>query len=128
MMGCEGLLIGIKETKFLLRKIALTFRKNNMKKVYISMCADAIHHGHVNIIEQARKLGEVTVGLMTDRAIVSYKRVPLFTYEQRKKIVENIIGVKNVIPQHSLDFSVNLKKIKPDYVVHGSDWKTGVQK
>ena len=92
------------------------------------MCADAIHHGHVNIIEQARKLGEVTVGLMTDRAIVSYKRVPLFTYEQRKKIVENIIGVKNVIPQHSLDFSVNLKKIKPDYVVHGSDWKTGVQK
>lgn len=100
----------------------------NMKKVYINMCADAIHHGHINIIETARKLGEVTIGLMTDKAIAGYKRVPIFTYEQRKKIVENIKGVNLVIPQESLDYTENLKKLKPDYVVHGTDWQTGMQK
>ena len=99
-----------------------------MKKVYILMCADAVHHGHINIIEQARKLGEVTVGLVTDAGIVSYKRVPLLTYEQRKKIVENIVGVKEVIPQNGLDYTENLRRLKPHYVVHGTDWRIGVQK
>jgi len=99
-----------------------------MKKVYVGMCADLIHHGHINIINEARKLGEVTVGLLTDKAIAGYKRVPLLSYEQRKKIVENIVGVKEVIPQETLDYVPNLKKLKPDYVVHGTDWKHGVQK
>ena len=80
------------------------------KKVYVNMCADAIHHGHINIIEKARELGDVIVGLMSDKAIVNYKRVPLFTYEQRKKIIENIQGVTDVIPQHSLDYEENLRK------------------
>src|SRR3989338_2813087 len=99
-----------------------------MKKVYVAMGTDVLHHGHINILETARKLGEVTVGLMTDKAIASYKRCPLLLYEQRKKIIENIKGVKNVIPQETLDYIPNLKKLKPDYVVHGTDWKTGVQK
>lgn len=99
-----------------------------MKKVYVGMCADLIHHGHINIINEASKLGEVTVGLLTDKAIAGYKRIPLLSYEQRKKIVENIIGVKEVIPQETLDYVPNLRKLKPDYVVHGSDWKYGVQK
>lgn len=99
-----------------------------MKKVYVAMSTDIIHHGHVNIIEVARNLGEVTVGLLTDKAIASFKRVPLLTYEQRKKIVENIKGVKEVIPQETLDYVPNLKKLRPDYVVHGTDWRTGVQK
>ncbi len=99
-----------------------------MKKVYVGMSTDIIHHGHINIIEVARKLGNVTVGLLTDEAIATYKRLPLLTYEQRKKIIENIKGVSEVIPQETLDYVPNLKKLKPDYVIHGTDWRTGIQK
>ena len=97
------------------------------KIVYVGMSADMIHPGHLNIIKEAAKLGEVTVGLLTDKAIASYKRLPMLKYEQRKIIIENIKGVSNVIPQNELDYSVNLKAVKPDFVVHGDDWKTGVQ-
>ena len=88
-----------------------------MKKVYVGMSTDVLHHGHINVIETARKLGEVTVGLLTDKAIASYKRVPLLSYDQRKSIIENIKGVKEVIPQDTLDYAPNLKKLKPDFVV-----------
>lgn len=99
-----------------------------MKKVYVGMSADLIHPGHLNIIRQASKLGQVIIGLLTDEAIGSYKRLPYLMFEQRKIIVENIIGVHKVIAQKTLDYEENLRKIKPDYVVHGDDWKTGVQK
>lgn len=99
-----------------------------MKKVYVGMSADLIHPGHLNIINEAKKLGEVTVGLLTDQAIASYKRLPYLTFEQRKIIVENIKGVDKVVAQETLDYVPNLKKLKPDYVVHGDDWRTGVQK
>ncbi len=97
-------------------------------KVYVGMCADLIHHGHLNIIKEAGKYGEVVIGLLTDFAVASYKRLPALSYEQRKIVVENIKGVHKVIPQTSLDYVPNLEKIKPDYVVHGDDWKTGVQR
>jgi len=97
------------------------------KKVYVGMSADMIHPGHLNIINEAKKLGYVIVGLLTDKAIASYKRLPALKYEQRKIIIENIKGVSEVIPQHELDYSPNLRKIKPDFVVHGDDWKKGVQ-
>ena len=64
-----------------------------MKKVYVGMCADLIHHGHLNIINNAKKYGEVIIGLLTDSAIASYKRLPALNYEQRKIVVENIKGV-----------------------------------
>jgi phosphoenolpyruvate phosphomutase len=99
----------------------------NDKLVYVGMVGDFLHHGHINIIEEARKFGNVTVGLLTDKAVASYKRLPVFTFEQRKKIIENIKGVTSVIPQDSLDYIPNLKKIKPNFVVHGDDWKYGVQ-
>ena len=99
-----------------------------MKKVYIGMSADLIHKGHLNIIRTGSELGQVIVGLLTDEAIASYKRLPLIAFEERKMIVENLKGVKEVIPQNTLDYTDNLKKIKPDYVVHGDDWKNGVQK
>jgi phosphoenolpyruvate phosphomutase len=99
-----------------------------MKKVYIAMSADIIHPGHLNIIKLARELGEVTVGLLTDEAIASYRRLPYLTYEQREIIVTNIKGVKEVIPQKSGDYTENLLLIRPDYVVHGDDWQTGIQK
>ncbi|HMQ67461.1 MAG TPA: phosphoenolpyruvate mutase [Ignavibacteria bacterium] len=97
------------------------------KKVYVGMSADLVHPGHLNIINEARKLGQVTIGLLTDKAIASYKRLPFLTYDQRKIIIENIKGVANVIPQETLDYVANLKMVKPDYVVHGDDWKNGVQ-
>ena len=99
-----------------------------MKKVYVAMSADLIHPGHLNIISEARKYGEVIVGLLTDKAIASYKRLPFLSYEQREIIVKNIKGVSQVIPQETLDYIPNLKKIKPDFVVHGDDWRTGVQR
>ena len=99
-----------------------------MKKVYVGLSADLLHPGHLNIINEARKLGEITVGLLTDKAIASYKRLPFLSYEQRKIVVENLKGVKEVIPQETLDYTENLRKIKPDYVVHGDDWGVGVQK
>jgi phosphoenolpyruvate phosphomutase / 2-hydroxyethylphosphonate cytidylyltransferase len=98
------------------------------KTVYVGMSADLIHHGHLNIIAEARKLGEVTVGLLTDTAIASYKRVPLLSYEHRRLLVENIKGVARVVPQETLDYVPNLRRLRPDYVVHGSDWQHGVQK
>ncbi len=97
------------------------------KKVYIGMSADLIHPGHMNIIKEAIKLGEITIGLLTDKAIASYKRLPYMTYEQRKAVVENIKGVSKVVPQETLDYRPNLEKLKPDYVVHGDDWREGVQ-
>lgn len=102
-------------------------------KIYIGMSADLLHPGHLNIINEARKLldskggGELIVGLLTDKAIASYKRLPYMTWEQRKVVVENVKGVTTVVPQETLDYVPNLLKIKPDYVLHGDDWKTGVQ-
>jgi len=95
--------------------------------VYAGMCADLIHHGHLNIIKEAKKYGKVVVGLLTDSAIASYKRLPVLSYEERKMVVENIVGVSEVIPQVTLDYIPNIEKLKPDYVVHGDDWKSGVQ-
>ena len=98
------------------------------KKVYVGMSADLLHPGHMNIIKEAAKLGEVTIGLLTDKAIASYKRLPYMTFQQRKAVVENVKGVSNVIPQEQLDYRPNLEKLRPDYVVHGDDWKEGVQR
>lgn len=91
------------------------------------MSADLIHPGHLNIIKEASKLGDVVIGLLTDKAIASYKRLPSLNYEQRRIIIENIKGVSEVVPQQELDYVPNLQMLKPDYVVHGDDWKKGVQ-
>lgn len=98
-----------------------------MKKVYVGMSADLLHPGHLNIIAEAHKLGDVVVGLLTDKAIASYKRLPYMSFEQRKVVIESVKGVSEVIPQETLDYIPNLLKIKPDYVVHGDDWREGVQ-
>jgi phosphoenolpyruvate mutase len=98
-----------------------------VKKVYVGMSADLVHPGHMNILKTASELGEVSVGLLTDKAIASYKRLPYMTYDQRKAVIENIKGVVSVIPQETLDYRPNLELIRPDIVVHGDDWKEGVQ-
>lgn len=99
-----------------------------MKTVYVPMSADIIHHGHLNIIDIASQLGEVIIGLLTDEAIASYKRLPYLSYDQRKAVIERIQGVSRVVAQKTYDYVENLKMLKPDYIVHGDDWKTGYQK
>ena len=98
------------------------------KKVYVGMSVDLIHEGHINIIKEAAKLGIVTVGLLTDAAIASYKRLPYMPYENRKLIISEIKGVDNVIQQNAHSYTENLVKLKPDFVVHGDDWREGSQK
>lgn len=97
------------------------------KIVYVGMSADIIHPGHLNILREASKYGRVVVGVLTDEAIASYKRLPYLNYEQRSLVVSNLKGVYEVIPQTTLDYRPNLEKVRPDFVVHGDDWKDGVQ-
>ena len=99
-----------------------------MKKVYVGMSADLVHPGHLNILNKAASLGEVVVGVLTDSAIASYKRLPYMNYDQRAEVVSNLKSVSKVVPQHTLDYTENLRQLKPDYVVHGDDWRNGVQR
>lgn len=94
------------------------------KTVYLGITGDIIHPGIINIINEGAKLGDLTVGLLTDSAIVSHKRLPYLTYDQRKQVVENIKGVAKVVPQEDWSYVPNLKKYKPDFMIHGDDWKT----
>ena len=97
------------------------------KKVYIAISADILHQGHINLIDQASKLGNLTVGVLTDAAVASYKRYPLLDFDSRKEIISHIKGVKNVVAQNDIDYTQNLLELKPDYVVHGDDWTEGIQ-
>lgn len=98
------------------------------KTVYVGLSADIMHEGHINILKIANSYGDVIVGLLTDQAIASYKNIPYLDYKKRKVVIENMKYVKKVVPQKTLDYVENLKLIRPDYVVHGDDWKSGVQK
>ena len=101
--------------------------KTRRPTVYVAMSADILHPGHINVLRVARELGEVTIGLLTDAAIASYKRLPYMSYEQRLGVISELSGVARVVPQETLDYVPNLRKLRPDYVVHGTDWRTGVQ-
>lgn len=91
--------------------------------VYLGITGDIIHPGIINIINEGAKLGELIIGLLTDSAIVAHKRLPYLSYEQRKQVVENIKGVSKVVPQEEWSYVDNLKKFKPDFMIHGDDWK-----
>lgn len=103
-------------------------QNKNKSLVYVAMCADILHIGHINILKKASKFGSITVGLLTDKAITSYKKKPLIKYKDRKILLESILYVKKVIPQSTHSYKKNLLKLKPNYVFHGDDWKYGVQK
>jgi len=98
------------------------------KKVYVGLSADLIHPGHLNVLSRASQLGAVTVGLLTDAAIASYKRLPFMKFEDRMTVVSSLRNVHEVVPQETLDYVPNLRKYQPDYVVHGDDWREGVQR
>jgi phosphoenolpyruvate phosphomutase len=96
-----------------------------MKNVYLGITGDIIHPGIINIINEGAKLGDLTIGLLTDSAIASHKRLPFLTYDQRKLVVESLKGVARVIAQEEWSYVPNLKRYKPDIIIHGDDWKSG---
>lgn len=98
------------------------------RTVYICFSTDILHSGHIAIINKAKRFGKLIIGLLTDEAIVSYKRYPLVPYSERKSMFENIVGVYRVVEQNHLSYKENLEKYLPDFVVHGDDWKSGFQK
>ncbi len=105
----------------------IDYGRNIVKKVYVAMSADIIHVGHVNLLTKASLLGELYVGVLTDEAIAEYKRYPLMPLDQRMSIIGSLKGVSQVLVQNSLDYEENLRLLKPDYVVHGDEWRTGIQ-
>ena len=98
------------------------------KTVYLGMIGDIMHPGLINIINEATKYGDVMIGLYTDKAIATHKRLPYLTYEQRKQVIENIKGVSTIVPQDDWSYVPNLVKYKPDYIIHGDDWQYGPDK
>ena len=103
-------------------------QSNSRKSVFVPMSADFLHHGHINLLEKAKKYGKIIVGLMTDKGIASYKGVkPFINYKNRKKIIKQIKLVSKIIPLNGLIYSKIAKKHKFNYVVHGDDWKRGPQ-
>jgi phosphoenolpyruvate phosphomutase len=98
-----------------------------MKQVFMSMSTDVVHGGHINIIRKAAELGELTVGVLSDETVASYKRYPLLSCEERMKIVAAIQGVAHVVKQDGLSYREVIHRLRPDIVVHGDDWRTGIQ-
>ena len=98
------------------------------KTVYLGMIADIMHPGLINIINEGAKYGNVIIGLYTDKAIATHKRLPYLSYEQREIVVRSIQGVYDVIPQDDWSYVPNLLKYKPDYLIHGDDWVEGPDK
>ena len=98
------------------------------RTVYMSFSTDIIHGGHIEIIRKAEQLGKLIIGVLSDEAVASYKRLPLVPASERKRLFENIAGVWKVVDQQTLSYRENLEKLRPDIVVHGDDWCTGFQK
>ncbi len=101
-----------------------------MKKkiIYVPLAVDILHTGHLNLLKKAKKYGDIVIGLLSDKAIVEYKSLPLISYDERFEIVNNLKNVYKVIEQDEWDYTNTLKQLKPDFFIHGDDWKTGIQK
>ncbi len=91
------------------------------KIFYLGMIGDIMHPGLINIITEGAKYGDVMIGLFTDKAISTHKRLPYLTYDQRKAVIEKIVGVKTIVPQDDWSYVPNLLKYKPDYIIHGDN-------
>lgn len=111
-----------------LKMVSDKLKEVENKTVYMCFSTDMIHSGHISIIRKAEKLGKLIIGVLSDEAVITYKRFPLMPFDERKTMFENISGVYKVVEQTRLSYKENLEKYKPDYVVHGDDWITGVQK
>jgi phosphoenolpyruvate phosphomutase len=108
--------------------VSAKLREVENRSVYMCFSTDILHSGHMDIIKKAAKFGKLTIGVLSDEAIISYKRFPLVPYEERKVLFENLAAVDRVVEQKELSYKTNLEALKPTYVVHGDDWVTGFQK
>ena len=98
------------------------------KIIYVPLAVDLLHSAHINILKTAKKYGTVVVGLMTDKAISEYKKVPILDYKERFEILSGIKFIDRIVEQNNWDYSENIKRYKPNYFIHGDDWKIGIQK
>lgn len=104
----------------------MTGKKDRTQQTaYVAMATDVYHSGHINIINHAAKYGKVIVGVLTDEAMAMYKRAPLLDTQERCKIAESFKHVDKVVVQDDLDYTKILRELKPDFVVHGDDWRSG---
>ncbi|MCI9634971.1 MAG: phosphoenolpyruvate mutase [Hungatella sp.] len=108
--------------------VTMRLKEVESRTVYMCFSTDVLHSGHIAIIKKAQRLGRLIVGVLSDEAVVSYKRFPLLSYADRKVMFENINGVYKVVEQKTLSYRENLEKYHPTYVVHGDDWIDGFQK
>lgn len=111
-----------------LSEVTVKVREAMRKTVYMCVSADMVHSGHIAIIRKASALGRLTVGVLSDEAVASYKRFPIMPFEERKALFESIAGVDRVIEQKTLSYKDVINELKPDFVVHGDNWKEGFQK
>ena len=111
-----------------LAAVSARLKEIESRKVYMCFATDIIHSGHINIIKKARRLGRLTVGILSDEAIAGYRRATVLPASDRRDMFENIVGVSKVVDQATLSYKDNLLKYKPDIVVHGDDWEEGFQK
>lgn len=108
--------------------VSAKLKEIESRTVYMCFSTDIIHGGHIAIIKKAQKLGKLIIGVLSDEAVMSYKRLPLVPAVERKKLFENIAGVYKVVDQDKLSYKHNLDILHPDIVVHGDDWCHGFQK
>lgn len=127
-LDIEDLLCNEIDTPQDLEQISSRLREVQNRTVYMCFSTDILHSGHVNIIKKAAKIGSLTIGVLSDEAVASYKRYPLLPFDERKAIFENLQGVTRVIEQKELKYNDILRQLKPDFVVHGDDWRGGFQK
>ena len=99
-----------------------------MKSVYACFSTDVIHEGHLHIIQEAQAYGELTIGVLTDEALIKFDRFPTITFDERFQMMQKLDGVAHVVAQSTVSYTENLQKLKPDYVIHGDNWKTNEQK
>lgn len=127
-LDIQNLLCGEVDDPSDLAVLTARLREVENRTVYMCFSTDILHSGHIAIIKKARRLGRLTIGVLSDEAVASYRRFPLLPYAERKTMLENISGVARVVEQRTLSYLENLERYKPDFVVHGDDWSSGVQK
>ena len=98
------------------------------KTIYVPLAIDVLHSAHINLLKIASTYGYVIVGLLTDKAISEYKQIPMLNFQERYKIVSSLKFVNQIVEQDQWDYTINIKKYKPNYFLHGDDWKKGIQK
>lgn len=99
-----------------------------MKTIYTCFCTDVIHEGHINILNQARQYGEVIVGVLSDEAMIRYNRFPTISFQERLKMVEELSQVSKVIVQEDIMYDEVVRTLRPDYIIHGDNWKQGPER